>query len=219
MKGLIRNNFYSVGNSLPLLILCQISLLIASVVIFLINGFTNDFLNICIPVGIIGSQLGGFGALCGTFIQKDALSKWSKFEPTLPVSRATIINARFLSFLLYFLMGVMMSIISILIFYVIGVPLYMERISFALTFGLTFGLGIPTLMSPLTITFGADKNEVLLFFSITAGIVCFFGGSTLWNISFPESPHFRICYLIGAIVLFICSYLFTQFLYKKKELV
>ncbi|MFI3202672.1 MAG: ABC-2 transporter permease [Eubacteriales bacterium] len=220
MKGLIRNNFYSIGSSLPILIASELALLIVGIIILTVKGNQNEFLTIAISGGIIGSQLGGCGALCGTAIQKDALSQWSKFELTLPVSRATVIKSRYISFLLYCVIGLMMSLITVASIYLLELPVITERIGYSLVFGIVFALAIPTFMTPLILIFGADKNEILLFISIVLGLGLFWGSATLANVLFAgvSNLYFRSAYLIFSGILYVLSYLLSRYLYKRKEL-
>lgn len=221
MKGLIRNNFYSVGNSLPLLIVGELVFTILGLLFLSLKEPNSEFLATTIGGGLMGSQLGGFAGMCGTFIQKNALSKWSKFEITLPISRTTIMQARYITFLLYILIGIIASILTAIALFVLDLPITTERMGYMFSFGLVFGLTIPSLISPLTLIFGEDKNEVLLMISIIAGIVLFFGSSMIMTFFYPNISNleFRTGILAFAIIGFILSYFLSLYLYKKKELV
>lgn len=221
MKGLIRNNFYSIGSSLPILIVSEFALLIIGLIILTLKGSQDEFLTVAISGGIIGSQLGGAGALCGTAIQKDALSKWSKFELTLPINRTTVIQSRYLSFLLYCIIGLLMSLVTVASMYLLGLPVVTERLNYSLVFGIVFALAIPTFMTPLILIFGADKNEILLFISIVLGLGLFWGSITLMNIFFPDisNLYFRLGYLIFSGILYTLSYFLSLNIYKRKELI
>ncbi len=162
----IRNNFYSIGSSLPIMLVGQLALVIVILLITIYDGGQNVFLVKTLCGGAIGAQLGGFSALCGTAMQKDALSKWNKFELTLPVKRTTVIQARYISFLLYFLMGFLMALITCGLFYWFVPSMNSEPITYAFAFGTAFGLGIPTFMTPLIIIFASILFVLSYFLSM-----------------------------------------------------
>lgn len=217
MKGLIRNNFYSVEGSLKTTIFtCLIAMLaIVFVGIYLPN---NDML----IAGIIGGVLGAFGALAGTAMQKDGASKWNKFELTMPVSRGDVIKARYISFVLYILIGTFMAAFSALLFYLVTGSVNPERMGYAFAFGISFAMSIPTFMMPLILIFGTDKNDVLLMLSIVIGLGLFFVSSAVVTPFLKDFSNvnlvFRLGYTLFSIVLFAASYLLSVSLYKRKEL-
>lgn len=217
MKGLIRNNFYNVEGSLKATILIGIIAMIATAVLGMYFPYSTVLLS-----ALTGGILGGFGALAGTAMQKDGASKWNKFELTMPVSRGDVIKARYISFLLYILIGIFMAALSVLLFYAVTGSVSIERLSYGLAFGISFAMAIPTFMTPLILIFGTDKNEVLLMVSVIIGISLFFCSSVilspfLRNFSNPDLV-FRSGYMIFSSVLFAASYLLSVLLYKRKEL-
>lgn len=217
MKGLIRNNFYNVEGSLKVTILLGF-IAIAAIAVAGLHFPNNDAL----IAGIIGGMLGAFGALAGTAIQKDGASKWNKFELTMPISRADVIKARYISFVLYILLGIFMAILSAMIFYVVTGAVNTERMGYGFIFGVSFAMSIPTFMTPLILIFGTDKNEVLLMVSIILGLGLFLVSSVVITTFLRDFSNanlvFRLGYLIFSIVLFAVSYFLSVFIYKRKEL-
>lgn len=217
MKGLIRNNFYNVEGSLKATILIGFIAMIAIAIAGIY--FPN---NNALIAGIIGGLLGAFGGLAGTAIQKDAASKWNKFELTMPLSRGDVIKARYISFVLYILLGIFMAILSVLLFYIVTGSVNPERMSYGFVFGISFAMSIPTFMMPLILIFGTDKNEVILMASMIIGISLFLVSSVILAPFLRDFSNaalvFRLGYIIFSIVLFAASYLLSLLLYKRKEL-
>ena len=217
MKGLIRNNFYTVEGSLKLTIL--IGFIGMIIVPFIARSFPNS--NILLT-GMISGLLGAFGALSGTSIQKDGTSKWSKFELTLPISRKDVIKARYLSFLLYTFIGLIMAILSALLFNAIVGSINLDRLAYGFIFGIAFAMSIPTFMTPLVLIFGTDKNETLLMISIFISLGLFIGTSLILSPFLSDSSNadslFRVGYLIFSILLYTSSYMLSVFLYQRKEI-
>lgn len=217
MRGLIRNNFYTVEGSLKVTILIAFigMMMLAIVGIY----FPNN--NSLLP-GIISGILGAFGALAGTAIQKDGASKWNKFELTMPISRNDVIKARYISFVLYIFIGIFMAILSVLLFYVVTGTVNLERAGYGFIFGIAFAMSIPTFMTPLVLIFGTDKNETLLMVSVAICLGLFLGSSAILTpflSNFSNSNLvFRFGYFIFTVLLFAVSYLLSVFLYKRKEL-
>ncbi len=216
MKGLIRNNFYMVSGSMHLTI-------ILSIVGIVIGALTNKM----IVSAVIGGQLGGFGALAATAIQKDATSKWCRFELTLPIKRTDVIKARYISFLLFISIGLVLAVITAIVHIVTldittGAVADYERLSYAFTFGVAFALSIPTFLVPLILIFGVDKNEILLFISVGIGMALFVGASAIVGLVLPAQYNtnliFRTTYLLFSIIMLIISYFVSLQVYKRKEM-
>lgn len=217
MKGLIRNNFYNVEGALKITVFIGFIAIIAIVA----AGIFFPHSAALAPAAISGI-LGAFGALAGTAIQKDGASKWNKFELTMPISRKDVIKARYISFLLYILLGILMAILSVLLYDVVTGATNYERVGYGFVFGIAFAMSIPTFMTPLVLIFGIDKNEALLMVSVVISLFMFFGCSAILTPFLSNFSNanlvFRIGYFILSIILYLLSYLFSLFLYKRKEL-
>lgn len=217
MKGLIRNNFYKVEGSLKSTLLISA----ACALVLLLVGKTAESSNYLLGFTIAGI-LGGYGSLTVTAIQQDAASKWDKFELTLPVRRKDVVTARYISSLLYILIGFFISILSILPFYIVTGSIDLERVGFGLTFGLGFALAISTFMIPLVMLFGTDKVESMMLVSVIAGLLLLYGYNMIVTLLFKDASLitfvFRIGYIALSLLLFFLSYLISCGIYKKKEL-
>ena len=217
MKGLIRNNFYMVEGSLKaILLLSSISALMLAILGRLIvdSGSLFSF--------IIAGNLGVFGGMAATAIQKDAASKWNKFELTMPVSRRDVVKARYLSCVLYVLMGLVMALLNMSVFYLSTGTANLERVGYGFVLGLGFALSIPTFLIPLVMIFGTDKTEPFMLVSIMMGLALFLGSSAIMSPWLKDAAHanflFRSSYVVFSIVLFVVSYLISCWIYQKKEL-
>lgn len=216
MRGLIRNNFYTVEGSLKVTILVGFIAMIAIAIVGIYLPNNNTFISSC-----IGGMLGAFGALAGTSIQKDGASKWNKFELTMPISRNDVIKARYISFLFYILIGILMDILCTLLLFVVTGSVNLERIGYGIAFGIAFAMSIPTFMTPLILIFGTDKTEILLMVSCFMGLGLFFGSSVILAPFLSNFSNvnlvFRLGYIIFSILLYFLSYFLSIYLYKRKE--
>lgn len=118
MKGLIRNNFYSVQKDLRIIYpLCLIALIVSVI-------YGDPQLTYLIA---LVQMLMCFGHI-GTGLKNDFISKWNKYEITLPVRRRDVITARYLSFLLFDIIGVLFGLATFMLANLTGNVLSMELI-------------------------------------------------------------------------------------------
>lgn len=217
MKGLIRNNFYTVEGSLKTTLLISFISIIVLAISGKVYGDNSNILSL-----IIAANIAGYGSLVMTVMQKDAASKWNKFELTMPVTRNDVITARYISSMLYVFIGIAVSVIGIFVFYLVTGTVNLERVGYGFTFGIGFTLTIPTFMIPLVMIFGTDKTEPIMFVSVVMGLVLFSGSSVVATPLLKNIPNsdflFRLIYMVLIILLFVISYLLSSWIYKKKEL-
>lgn len=217
MKGLIRNNFYTVEGSLKAALLLSFAAAIALAIVGKVTGDSGNLFSM-----IISGNLGGFGALAMSVMQKDAASKWNKFELTMPVSRKDVVTARYISCMLYVLIGIVMALINVLVFYLATGAVNPERMGYGFVFGWGFALSMPTFMIPLVMIFGTDKTDSFMIVSIIMGLVLFLGSSAIMTPFLKDVVNanfvFRLSYVVFSVILFVVSYLLSCWIYKKKEL-
>ena len=215
MKGLIRNNFYSVGNTLySTIALCLAANVIA---IFFIAKNHN------IAQMLMTAQVGAFVGLTGTALQKDNSSKWNKFEKTLPVTSKDVVTARYVSFLIFAFIGMVLATFTLLVSFVVSPSsVNLERIGYSYSFGITFALLVPSLIYPLVLKFGSDKSETLLLICCLVVVGMFIGGSALFAPILKNSIYANTIFRLGSItfsvIMFVVSYLVSLKIYKAKEL-
>ncbi|MEF9952306.1 MAG: ABC-2 transporter permease [Clostridium sp.] len=217
MRGLVRNNFYSVGSTLKwTIVFCAVVNIFVA-----IGGIVYPDLIELLPMLMVG-QVGAFVGLVGTALQKDNASKWSKYEKTLPVKACEIVRARYISFIMFSAIGIIFGSISVFILAVVGeAPLNLERLGFGYSFGITFALLVPSLIYPLILKFGPDKSEMLTLVSVLATVALFTGGSGLLSPYLKDLNNantiYRVSCIAISIIVFIASYCISLAIYKRRE--
>ncbi|MGL4372737.1 MAG: ABC-2 transporter permease [Turicibacter sp.] len=217
MKGLIRNNFYSVESTLKwtiaFCILVNIVVVIGLIQFKNIDGFLSIFMLL---------QIGGFVGLTGTALEKDNTSKWSKYERTLPVKISDVVMARYISFLIFSGIGILLASVTVLLFSIFSNQLMdFERVGYGYTFGIVFALLVPALNYPLVLKFGADKLNMLLLISVLIVAFLFNGASAILTPYLSDLNNANMIYRIACIVIsvgvYIMSYFISVYIYKRKE--
>lgn len=217
MKGLIRNNFYSVESTLKWTIAFCIVVNILVVIGMIRFENIDDFL----PILMFG-QIGAFVGLTATALKKDHTSKWSKYERTLPVKTSDVVMARYISFLIFSVIGILLASITVLLFSIFSDQLVnFERIGYGYTFGTVFALLVPALNYPLVLKFGADKSEIILMIAVLIVVFLFNGGSVILTPYLNNLNNANVIYRIGCIVIsvgvYISSYFISTYIHKRKE--
>lgn len=217
MKGLIRNNFYSVGSTLKWTI--AFCILVNVAVIIGAKKFTNS--DVFLTILILG-QIGAFTGLTGTALEKDNASKWSKYERTLPVKISDITMARYISFLIFSVIGILLATFTVVLLSVISAqPMNMERVGYGYSFGIIFSLLVPAFLYPLVLKFGSDKVNLMLLISVVLAIFLFNGASVILTPYFINLNNanmiYRIVFMVISVLMFIASYFISLAIYRKKE--
>ncbi len=217
MKGLIRNNIYTVAGSLKLTIIMSLLTTLAISI-----GVFFDYIDYSIIHIVVLAQITGASGLTGTAFQQDIKYKWSKFELTLPVTKKDIIRARYISFLFYLLIGVATAILTTFIGWRLTPDIDFERIGFSFSFGIVFGLLLPSFIYPLNLLFGEDKADTTFFISILLSMGLFLGSSLLIGpfVQNVESIdfYFRAVWIVISIAIYMFSYMFSVWFYNSKEI-
>lgn len=211
MRGLLLNNFYSAWHNLRALGLV-ILLLGAVVVIFGDSNAVELFPYISISIFAVSGV---------ATMREDATSQWNKYELTLPLKRNQIIRCKYATYMILALIGLAVSVIvTALTFSTHGVLFtYGLRDAISL-FSLGMGLAIMTgsIFFPMSVAFGADKSEVLLFMSVFISVTLSMVFIRIVNkfdwVYAARLTLFNLAY----IVTFVVSYAITCKLYAKKEL-
>ncbi|MFC4305973.1 ABC-2 transporter permease [Cohnella boryungensis] len=155
MRGLIRNNLYSMASNIRLSLIMAAFLALVPLVLKETS---------MIPM-IFAVQIFLFVANTGASLRVDETSKWNKFELTLPIRRRTVIGAKYVSFSLLILLGVLMSLLTLALAYVTGVQLDSQLVMYGYGFGLTLSIASVALMYPIMLKMGTEKNELVVFLS------------------------------------------------------
>ena len=211
MKGLIRNNFYSMENNIK--ISFMIALFLAAVAFFVQHNAVIQM--------IISMQMFIFIVNVGTPLHADVVSKWNKFELTLPVKRNDIIKAKYLSFAALILLGIMMgSVTGISICVSSGIS-NIQSILYGCEYGLTLSAATAGIMFPLMLKIGTEKNEMIMILSAVASIgLLLLVAALLTPLTGEMNMNHSLVGMVSAIaalVIFVGSYFVSVRVYGQKE--
>lgn len=218
MKGLIRNNFYSMEDSLKLTSAINIMMAIGASVLGIFNSFARSWIAIVILL-----QMGSYAVQVASTLQKDVSSQWNKFEITMPVRRKDVVKAKYICFILNGVLGIAAALLTVIISQLLQIDINVEKVFLGITFGIVITFALPALMYPLLLIFGVDKTEMVLSISVILISILFVGSSVIFNYIMPDlsvysNLVFRCSIIVISIILFIISYMFSVISYKKKEL-
>lgn len=218
MKGLIRNNFYSMEDSLKLTSAINIMMAIGVSVLGIFNSFARSWIAIVILL-----QMGSYAVQVASTLQKDVSSQWNKFEITMPVRRKDVVKAKYICFILNGVLGIAAALLTVIISQLLQIDINVEKVFLGITFGIVITFALPALMYPLLLIFGVDKAEMVLSISVILISILFVGSSVIFNYIMPDlsvysNLVFRCSIIVISIILFIISYMFSVISYKKKEL-
>lgn len=211
MNGLIRNNFYSMGSNLKITFIMAAALAFSPL---LINN-TSFY-----PM-IIAVQIFLFVANTGTALHADEVSKWNKFELTLPIKRSNIIGAKYITFFVLILFGFLMGLCTAICTNLAGQTWNFYSALWGYTYGLVLSTISISLMYPIILKIGTEKNELIFLLSAFAAVgamgVIALSLSTVTDGINLHHPLVGIVSTLVAIFMFIVSYLVSLKIHQKKE--
>lgn len=214
MKGLLRNNFYSMGTNLQL----SFGLTFFLAFVPLILGEEKSI------AMVLAMQAFMFIANIGTSLHTDVTSKWNSFEITLPVKRSDVIKTRYLSFLILILCGIFMSMLTVLLSSFVFQDLDINGIIFGYAFGIAISLTTAGFMYPIMLKIGTEKNELIIIICAGIAAVLFQIFLRLAAPLVPDDGNINQRAMLAVIVafisigLFVISYFVSRAMYQKKEL-
>lgn len=205
MKGLVRNNIYSMLGNIKLGFI--LSLFLALSPIF-IGESSFSLLYIIIPDDDASCyRQGELKAVpAGGFIG---------------VERGVIIGAKFLSLGLLVLCGLAASLLTVLFAFLVKLPLPADQLFLGYTFGLSLSIMTMAFMLPMLLKAGTEKNE-LMFILSTIGSICVMLLTALCLAGFTGGMNWRHplvtgFYVVLALLLFAASFLVCKKIYQRKE--
>lgn len=170
---------------------------------------------------IIAMQLFIFIVNVGTSLHADVVSKWNKFELTLPIKSNDIIKAKYISFAILILLGIVMGSITAIYAYVTSGVSNVQSIFYGYEFGLTLSAATAGIMYPLMLKLGTEKNEMIMILSAIAAVGLLVLLSAILTPLTGEvnmkHPLVGIVSSIVAVVIFIGSYFVSVKIYRHKE--
>lgn len=211
MNGLIRNNFYSMESNL------MVSFIMAAALVFsplIINNPT------VYPM-IIAVQVFLFVVNTGTALHADEVAKWNKFELTLPIRRNTIVGAKYITFAVLIFCGLFISSCTAICINLSGQVWKLSSILWGYEYGLTLSFISVSLMYPIILKIGTEKNELVLILSAFAaiGLMCLIAAvlSPLTGEMNLQHPLVGIVSISVSILMFIISFMVSVSIHKSKE--
>lgn len=211
MKGLIRNNLYSMESNILLAFVLSAFLAVSALLIK--NPAAVPYM--------VSIQILLFVVNIAASLRADEISKWSKYEITLPVKRNTIVLAKYLSILLLLVFGVLMGTVTVLLVYINGDSIKLPILLRGFEFGLTLSFFSIAVMYPLVLKLGTEKSELILILStfgaigmqlLTAACLSKVTGGMNMRHPFVEAVSTFI-----AIIAFVVSYFISVKIHKNKE--
>ena len=213
MKGLIRNNIYS---ALPNLKNALYINLVMLVVPFIVGA---EYVRIVITI-----QMFMFVANAAAPISMDVVSKWDKFQVTMPVRRKDIINARYITAIMMIIAGLAMAVLTIFISTSFGLTLDKDIVLFGLSTGLMISMGTVSFLYPLLLKIGCESSEIILLACSGLSTIIYIGMAFVISpfvddaVRIGSNDILQITTIIVFIVLFIVSYFVSKTTYNKSEL-
>lgn len=211
MRGLIRNNLYAMESNIILAFILSAFLAVSSLLI------KSSAL---IPY-IIAIQVFLFVVNIGTSLRADEMSKWSKYEITLPVSRSNLVLAKYISVVILLLLGTLMGTITVVFSHISGYSMTLPTLLRGFEVGLTLSFFSIAVMYPLVLKLGIEKNELLLILStfgaigmqlLTAACLSKWTGGMNMRHPLVEAVATFI-----AVITFFVSYFVSVKIHKSKE--
>lgn len=211
MNGLIRNNFYAMESNL------KISFLMAAVLVF----SPLIIKNATVYPMIIAMQIFLFVANTGTALHADEVAKWNKFERTLPVKRNAIIGAKYITFAVLILCGLSIGFCTALCIRLTGQTWDFLSVLWGFEYGLGLSIISVSLMYPIILKIGTEKNELILLLSTFAavGFMCLVAAalSPVTGEMNLQHPFVGITSIFIALLMFPLSFVASVNIHKNKE--
>lgn len=211
MRGLIRNNLYSMESNILLASILSAFLAVSSV---LVKSSAP------IPY-MIAIQVFLFVVNIGTSLRADEMSKWSKYEITLPVSRSTLVLAKYVSIVILLLFGMLMGAVTVLLSHISGHSMTLPTLLRGFEVGLTLSFFSIAVMYPLVLKLGMEKNELILILSTFGAIgmqlltaACLSKWTDGMNM---RHPLVEAVSTVIAVIMFLISYFVSVKIHKSKE--
>jgi hypothetical protein len=212
MKGLFLDNFYKTIDGMKMLLFTLF--LIGAIII----GFVENQLIVQAYIFIIFSSISLFSLAS---IRKDGDTRWNKYEITLPVKRKTIIKCKYLSFIFWIFIALIMAAVFTVIVVIMKGDKYFD---FGMRDILTlFYIAIALVIQMSSFYFvglyslGFEKSDIMVILSLIIAIGFTVLSVGILNVANVGIETGRTILLVASIFLFGLSYNITNLLYSKSE--
>ena len=205
MKGLIRKDLYMIWTYGKMLLVMS-----AVVLVFGTMGEEQNYFFLVYPVLFAG-------VLPVTLISYEERDGWNSLCDTMPISRKTVVNERFLMTLLCFLaLYVLTLAVQALVLIPKGRGAELGQLACMLP---SVGLVAPAVMIPVTLRWGVEKGRIVYYFFIgvvvALGVI---GAGFLSGLSGEIAGVGMGAALAVSVAVFALSWVISIRLYEKREL-
>lgn len=213
MKGLLKNNFFTVWANAKVF---SIFMLIIGITIVTVRS--QSFQIGYALIGIIGFSINAIAVVKNEFI-----SKWGKYKLTLPVKRADIVKSYFINQIIWLLVGTLFVGIEVGLSWLLhGCPFDIPTDTLTVTaLGISVSIFMGAMFFPLFYLGGTDKSDVFLAITLLCAFGIDFVIVSITNELLEPGTYTALC---GAGILIICSllafcisYPLTVSIYGRKE--
>ncbi|MFI3230970.1 MAG: ABC-2 transporter permease [bacterium] len=225
MRGLIRNNYYTIESTLY----ASIGIFIFSILTIIVGNIAfSDTMDNASMISL--AFMGGFSSLSHALLQNNSTSKWDKFELTTPISKGDVIKSRYIVFALSVLVGIggmlFIFMTESIVLKNFNFMLNLDKYEFELALAFSFLTLIPAISHPLTLIFGVDKCQIIFMLSVMLSLAYFIAPSLLFNEfnqflvdNFTDSDlAYRLIMSGLSVVIFSFSYMISKNIYLNKDL-
>lgn len=211
MNGLIRNNFYAMESNLKMSFILAAALVFSPLIIH----------NPAVYPMIIAVQVFLFVVNTGTALHADEVAKWNKFELTLPIKRNTIIGAKYITFAVLILCGLLTGFCTAICISLSGQTWDVLSILWGYEYGLGLSIVSVSLMYPIILKIGTEKNEMVLLLSAFAavGLMCLIAAvlSPVTGEMNLQHPLVGMASISTALLMFPISFIISVNVHRNKE--
>ena len=170
---------------------------------------------------IIAVQVFLFVVNTGTALHADEVAKWNKFELTLPIKRNTIIGAKYITFAVLILCGLLTGFCTAICISLSGQTWDVLSILWGYEYGLGLSIVSVSLMYPIILKIGTEKNEMVLLLSAFAavGLMCLIAAvlSPVTGEMNLQHPLVGMASISTALLMFPISFIISVNIHRNKE--
>ena len=213
MKGLLKNNFFSVLANAK----------VFSIFMLISGAFVTAVVSQSLLIGYVMIGIVGFSLNAAAVAKNEFISKWGKYKLTLPVKRADIIKSLFLNHIFWLLIGTAFAgTVTGLSWLLHGCPFDIPVDSLSMfVLGISTSLFAGAIFFPLFYLGGVERNEVFLVIAL----VCSFGIdlviiTVINDLAEPGSTSLLTGLAVlsaSSLLAFALSYPLTLFIFRRKE--
>ncbi len=220
MLGLMKYNYHATWSSVRVALILCLSLIFVVVTLQAALVFSLAVSLVCMMFSF---------CIFGTSDHVDSATLWASFEFLLPVEKKKIVLAKYVSFLIFLLIGVCTGFIILLLQYILRPDLPLSTLFLDMLLGVGVGLGFGATLLVETSASKSGENQgvyglLFLLAPLFLLILVGFGVAKWHQVSlvqlFLDKSIYRIALYIfvpASVLLWLVSYPISVKLYKTKE--